>query len=412
MGKALMVVRESNETGLTTGDEIALLGTTTASATEALARVIASEACTISGLRGAIYQGGSGTNTFQFRKNGVNGNQVGSRVGTGAWADTTNSDSLAANDEFNIAYTDDGTDSVCWCAANIEFSSGHGNIHGSDGPGLILDVDSSTRFLPLSGSINSDGTATEANVQWKNRGYTSWEALQTRVHANARTSTSTFKNRINGADGGFQIDFAAGVTGTVLDTSTASSLADGDLINISVTLGAGAAEDLTVGFFAGTFKSSTYKSETWTGHQNGATRTASATAHYLVPGGAIPNAIGVLTPSESNSRVKVGFAAIVSNLRCYVSANTYTGNCTIKLFKNGSSAITLTISASGTGWQENSSDTVIINDTDELSFEIDEGTANSITIHSIGITFSPSVTYPMLERGTRGLLRGFAPMWR
>lgn len=412
MGKALMVVRESNETGLTSGDEIALLGTSTASATESFARVIASEACTISGLRGAIYSGGSGTNTFQFRKNGANGNQVGSRAGTGVWADTTNSDALAANDEFNIAYTDDGTDSVCWCAANIEFSSGHGNIHGSDGPGLILDVDSSTRFLPLSGSINSDGTTTEANVQWKNRGYTSWEAMQVRILANARTSTSTFKNRINGADGGFQIDFAAGVTGIVLDTSTASSLADGDLINISVTLGTGAAEDLTAGFFVGTFKSSTNKSETWTGHQNGATRTASATAHYLVLGGGLPNTIGTLTLSESNARVKVGFAAIVSNLRCYISANTYTGDCTLKLFQNGSAVITKTITAGATGWQENSSDTIIIDDNDELSFEIDEGTANSITIHSIGVTFSPSVTYPILERGTRGLLRGLAPMWR
>ncbi len=400
---------------LATGMETPLFGDNTSGSTEANTQVTATEACTLSDLRGTINSGGSGTNTFQFRKNGANGNQVASRAGTGVFEDAVNTDALITNDLFNIAYTDDGTDSNCWIGANVEFSSGHGNFHGAaasnGGSGATFNNDSATNFLPFGGSLNGDAEAgTEADAQWKNRGYTSIEALQVRVSSNARTTTSTFKDRKNGADGGFQIDYAAGITGTVVDTSTASSLSDGDLINVSLAMGSGAAENLVVPFVCGTFKSTTGKSEIWAGDAAGEPRTASGTAnHSAIGGGLVIN-----TVSDANYRSKIGFAAVVSNLRCYVSANTYSGNCTVKVKKNGTSVITLTISAGATGWQENSSDTNTITDTDELSFEYDEGTSGSITIQSVGITFSAISTsnYVASERGTRGLHRGLAPTWR
>ena len=385
MAKALMVSRDQSGVAIPSGNELNLFGNGTGHSSESRTQAAATEATTFSNLRGFIFSGGSGDNSFQFRVNGSNGNQLGSRTGTGAFEDTTNSDVLAANDLFNIAYTDTGTDSLAWVGGNVEFASGHGNYHGSSGwSAPVCDAESETRFFTLAGSINSDGSTTEANVQWKQRGYTSWEALQVRVVSNARTNTSTFRDRINGANGGFQIDFAAGVTGLVVDTSTATALSDGDLINVSLTLDTGL-EDLTISLIMGTFKSSSSKSEIWCGSQTGYSRTASATAHYHPLGGGISS--GAIT-TEANARNKVGFSSSVSNLRCYVSANTYTGSSTIKLMQNGGAVITLTISAGATGWQENSTDTVTIDDNDELSYEIDEGTANSITIHSMGITFN------------------------
>lgn len=413
MGKALMVARDQAGTALISGDELNFFGNNTRQGVEANAQFTATEACTFSGLRGRVFSGGSGTNTFQFRKNAANGNQVASVAGAGAFEDSSNTDVLATNDLFNVAYTDDGTDSIHWIASNVEFSSGHGNFHGSANfGGSIFDLDSTTTFCSLSGSINSDGATTEADVQWKNHAYTSWEALQVRVTANARTTTSTFRDRINGANGGFQIDFAAGVTGTVVDTSTASSLSDGDLLCVSVTLGGTTlAEDLLVSFVGGTFKSSTNKSQIWAGSQSGSSRTASATANYCCLGGGIP--AGFSSVTETNTRIKPGFAGIAAYLSCYISASTTGGNMTLKLMKNGTAAITLTISAAATGIIENTVDTVEFNSTDELSYEIDEGTSGSATFHAIGITLLPlSVSFPRLERGTRGLARGLSQMWR
>lgn len=389
MGKALMVARDQSATALISGDDLNFIGGNTRQSTEASAQLTATEACTFSGLRGNIFSGGSGTNNFRFRKNTADGNQLGTRAGPGAFEDAVNTDTLAANDLFSVAYTDDGTDSVHWIAANVEFASGHGNFHGSAGFGsIVFDLDNTTTFCALSGSINSDGASTETEVQWKNHAYTSWEALQVRVGANARPvgSTSTFRRRINGSNSGTQIDFAPGVTGTVVE-STSGALADGDLVCVSVTLGAGAAEDLSITFIAGTFKSTSNKSEIWAGSQSGASRTASATEHFTTVGGSILSGIGSI--SEANSRIKVGFAAIVSNLRCNISASTTGGNMTVKLYKNGVAAITLTIAAAATGQQENSSDTVEIDADDELSYGIDEGTSGSATFKGIGITLLP-----------------------
>jgi hypothetical protein len=184
-----------------------------------------------------------------------------------------------------------------------------------------------------------------------------------------------------------QCDFGAGATGLVVDTSPAVSLADGDLMCVSVTLGSGAAEDLIVTFVGGTFKSTSNKSQTWAASQTGQARTASGTPNYNSIGGTLGT--GGAT-NETNSRVTPGFAAVVSHLAANVPVNTYTGNSFVRLLKNGSAAITLTISAGATGILENTSDTVEIDEDDELSLEIDEGSSGSATFKGLGITFSPT----------------------
>jgi hypothetical protein len=384
MSKALMVWRIQGGAAIASGVETTPFGSG-AGTTEANAQTSATEAATFSALRGLIVSGGSGTNTLQFRDATANGALVGSRAGTGLLEDATHSDLVDADALFNYAYTDTGTNSAfTWVSTLVEFSSGHGNFHGV-ASSSICDAESSTRYFKLAGNVLVDGDATETNTQWKNRGYTSFEALQARCSANARTNTSSFRNRINAGFGSLQCDFASGVTGLVVDKTPTDALADGDLINASLTLDTGV-EDLTVTIVAATLKSSTSKSETWSAFGAGHARAASATATYNPIGGALGNE----DPTEANSRIKVGFAARVSNLRCYLSANTYGGNGTLKLYQNGSPVLTTTLTASGgAGWYENTSDTIDIDDDDELSFEFDEGTSGTITIQSVGITFAP-----------------------
>lgn len=386
MGLALLVTATA-DTSLANGEELTLFGYANGNSATARSQVSCTEAATFSVLGARILSGNSGTATFRFFNAGAAGNQTFQITGVGTNEDATNTDSVAAAAVFNISYTDTGTDSgQIWQKGNVSFASGHGNFHGSaDMAAPVFDVESATRFIGLAGNLTADGNATEANTQWKNRGYTSFEAFQVRVLANARTNTSDFRNRINGADGSLIASFAAGATGLVSDTSPADTLSDGDLVNASITLSTGV-EDLTATFVAGTFKSSSSKSEIWAGAALTLARTASATAHYIPIGGQVHSLTAF---SEANARIKVGFAAVVSNLRCYLTANTYTGNGTLKLYQNGVAVLTTTITASGgAAWYENASDTITIDDNDELSFEFDEGTSGTINIAAVGITFA------------------------
>ena len=386
MGLALLIATTAGT--LASGDENNLFGYVSDNTTEANTQASCTEDATFSKLGANIISGGSGTNNFRFRDAGGDGQQLATRAGAGTCEDTTNTDVLSAGDLFNIAYTDTGSNSgPAWVKANVEFSSGHGNFHGcADFSGAVHDVASATRFLPVVGTLLTDGQVTEDNVEWKVRGYDSFAGLQVRVTANARTNNSDFQNRIDGGFGSLLCQFAGGATGLVIDTSPADAITDGQTINASLTLSTGV-EDLTVTFVVATLKSSSSKSDTFAGRQNGIIRTASATANYIPIGGHIHS---LTATTEEQARIKPGFAAVVSNLRCYLSANTYTGNGTLKLYQNGSAVITTTITASGgAAWYENTSDTITIDADDELSFEFDEGTSGSITIHSVGITFAP-----------------------
>ena len=386
MGKALLINRGS--TVLSSGGERNLFGSVNNSGTESDSQANCTEGATFSNLRANIIAGNSGTATFRFRDAGANGNQTFQITTTGINEDATNTDVLTAADLFTVSYVDTGTNSTyAWMVGNVAFASGHGNFHGlADFVGAVFDVGDATQFIGLAGNLVNDGTATEDNVEWKVRGYDTFEALQVRVTANARVNTSSFRNRINAGNGTGLVEFAGEATGLVSDTLLADAITDGQTINVSITLATGV-QDLTVKAICATLKSSSNKSETWCGNSAGLARTASATAHYLPVGGYI-DSLTALT--EAQARIKVGFAAVVSNLRCYLSANTYTGNGTLKLYQNGVAVITTTITASGgAGWYENTSNTITIDADDELSLEFDEGTSGSITIHSAGITFAP-----------------------
>ena len=400
MGKALMVALGG--ASCANGDEFNLFGYGSDSSLEVNSQASATEGATFSKLAVNIISGGSGTNNYQFRDAGANGNQLATRSGAGIAEDTINTDVLSAGDLFNLAYTDTGTNSSpSWLLANVEFSSGHGNFHGAASfAGTIYDTPSATRFIALSGLNTADGIGTEDNVEWKVRGYDSFEAFQVRVIANARTNTSDFRNRINGGNGTGLVQFTTGATGLLSDTGLGDAITDGQTINLSITLDTGI-EDLNVSFVCATLKSTDNKSEAFAGRDAGIVRTASATANYSIIGGVITTNL-----TEAQARLKPGFAAVVSNLRCYLSANTYTGNGTLKLYQNGSAVITTTITASGgAAWYENTSDTITIDADDELSFEFDEGTSGSITIHSAGITFAPPPA-PGGETGFGPLIAG------
>ena len=381
MGKALMAT--GSLVAITSADECNVF-TSTDSLGETAQSYSATEACRFSRLGINITAGGSGTNNWQFRKNGANGNQLASRAGTGSVEDAINTDLLAATDTFNLAYTDTGTDSTqAWRKMNVEFIARHGKfcaMHASAGG--VCDAESATRFLSVNGGFNlADGATTEAEAAFKNRAYDIFAAMQVRVSANARVNDSVFKNRINSGDGTASITFGAGVTGLLTHVGLSDAIADGQVVGASLTLLAGL-EDLTLIFVGATLISTANKSDCVTQSLAGTARTASATANYFTLGGA-----SVIHTTDAAARVKPGFIGRASNLRCYVGANTYTGNATLKLYQNGAAVITVTITAGAANqWFEDASTIVDFDADDEFSFELDEGTSGSATFYMLVVT--------------------------
>lgn len=403
MTKSLMVVGSGTVTQAS-GNEVALVGGSgTTTATEANAQVAASQAAVFSNLSANITTGNTDA-TVRFRNASANGNQVIVKNGTGLAEDLVNTDSVAAGALFNLALSDtDSPDPVyTWFKVNVEFASGHGSFHGAaqvNPP--ITDVASSTRYQAFAGPIIADFAPTEASSQTKNRAYDTFAAMQARVTANARTNNSVFKNRINGADGTGIITFGAGVTGLLQDTAVGDALADGDLLSMSLTLLTGV-EDILISLIGCTLTSSTAKCDVYAGNSSGVARAASATASYYAIGGQVPSAT---TLTEANARVKVGFAGQASNLRIYLSANTYTGAATLKLMKNGAAVVTTSIGAGVSGWIENTTDRVSHVASDELSYEIDEGTSGSITITNMAVTLQDIRSRPVFQNRTQRFYR-------
>ena len=394
MGKAII----SGSLGLVTNNTYGNIVGRRENATENSSRFYCSEAATFSYLQANISSGGSGTNTLTFRKNGVSQTLAASRSGSGFLSDTTDTVTVAAADTVTLLCTDTGTDPIyALNSVVVSFSSGHGCFHGSaDGTPQIYDVASSTRYVALNGGLEADGNATEANVQSKNRAYTSWESMAVNVTANARVNTSTLKNRIAGADGTGSISIGAGVTGLLTDTTIGDSLADGDLINMSLTLDTGV-EDLTISSFQATLKNSTTSlCDVIRREGGGTTRTASATATFYSYSGQTAGVTG--SPYTFNTP----YTLIFSNPRIYLSANTYTGNGTYSLRVDGADQINVTLTAATTGWFEDTSSTYVSAAGVVFAGRIVNGTSGSITIREMAVTAKEIINASVDVTGVEG----------
>lgn len=353
-------------------------GGTTTNTTEGNIQMSFRQAGTFS-LLGFNNQTGDGTNTVRFRPGGGDGNQVVARVGAGWQQDVSNTDVISANTLISFGYTDTGTNpSYTPVIVVFQASGDHCCYHVcSSGTVRVFDVASATRFVALDGALVADGTATEAEAQLMCRATGTMRSFQVRVTANARVNQSDWRTRLNGGNGAGLVSYAAGATGLVVDDSNTDTIADGDLINASVTLGTGV-EDLTVTLVgAAITASSGATSDLFRWSQfAGLSRSATATAFYfpLVGFGAIN-----LKPTEADTTIRAGFNGTASKLRNYITANTNTDSCTITFRKNAGAGITQTIASGATGWLENSSDTCTFDTDDDICYEIVGGGTGNIT---------------------------------
>jgi hypothetical protein len=386
MGKALHVWANSKQTVATATKSFICAGGL--SSTEADAQAQFRQAGTFTNL-GRMNVGGNGTNTIRLRVAGGNGNLVTAAAGTGWLADDINSDTIAANTLINLLFSDTGTSPSYGVVKTVFAASGdHCAYAAGGGPATIYDLASTTQFIRFAGNHVVDGEATRANCQFKARPGGTMRAFQVNISANARTNNSVFASDIAGASGNSSITFAAGVTGLVVeDDAVTDTIADGALYCASITLDTGD-EDLAVRLVACAITNATVdKSDV--ALKVSTTRAASATAHYFALGGWQ----GGVDTTEANVTLRPGFAGTASNLRIYLSANTYSVNGTLSMRKNGADVITVPITLlGGAAWYENTTDSATFLATDDLCFAIVGGTTASITIENIMVTIQDAPT--------------------
>jgi len=151
---------------------------------------------------------------------------------TGAFEDTTNSDTVAVGDLFNLAtVTSTGSDTLTISNLSVRYVPSTAGASAIGAGAISTTLTSAvTRFFAPLGRLA--GVATENTTEQLAAFAGSASHMAARVSANASTTSATMVLRQNGADTGLTFAIAGGATGSFVDASNSVSLAAGDLFNI------------------------------------------------------------------------------------------------------------------------------------------------------------------------------------
>jgi hypothetical protein len=319
---------------------------------------------------------GSGR-SMSFRKNGSAGSQSVSPTNTTAgWYEGTGTDTVAAGDL--VSYGNAVSTTIFMLRNLFEAASNHVVLLSStSASGVNITSASATTYIGLQGNISANNT--EANRKHRLRVAGTVKGGHIYITANARTTTTTYRMRVNGANGNIAIAVGAGLTGLFEDTVNTDTVAAGDDLCWSLTTGAGT-ETLTHSHLGLAIESTNATNDIFSG--SGINRNASATANYYTPGGA-----AATSTTEDDRKIQHGFAATTTRLRIYLTANSYTTDGTLTLRKNGAAGNQgVTLTAGTTGLFEDTTHTDTFVGTDDATFEINGGTSGAITFSYIGLT--------------------------
>lgn len=188
-----------------------------------------------------IVTNGRGTNTLiRSRVNGANGNLLVTVTAstTGTFEDTSNSDTITAGDDINIALTTGtGTGTILYNNIYVDYTTTNGQFHfiGMSRAGGTINA-ATTYYSALQGSVNT-GT-TEANPQMESNLAFTASKLQCYVSANTIVGDSTLRLRVNTANGNQSVAITSLTTGLFSDSSNTDTIAATDLLNYSIAGGA------------------------------------------------------------------------------------------------------------------------------------------------------------------------------
>jgi hypothetical protein len=323
-----------------------------------------------------------GASTFRTRKASADANLVVSITAstTGGFEDTSNSDVVTAGEEWHsqiitgaggTVFTYD-VDSVIFSAnTNTVLKFGGGDGSSVTAASTTEPINPYGNSKPLAGGADSDAGQTMRTAG-------TLKNLYLYTNSNARTTTTTFRSRVNSAFGNLTLSVTAGATGSFEDTSNSDTIASGDLVNFSVTTDTGT-EALALSGITAEFETTNSMAQYVAGNEAGSTQLVSVTTYYPFAG-----FLGAST-TEANKTIEANLPFTASLLQINVTANTISDSSTLRLRKNsadGNQVVTITGSTTGIFQDTTNSDFILA--TDDVNYSIVTGaTGTSLVLRSI-----------------------------
>jgi hypothetical protein len=321
-----------------------------------------------------------GASTFRFRKNSANGNMslsIGAST-SGEFEDILNTDSVTAGDQvcYQVVTGAGGTNFTFQIVSSV-FRADVGTVvsHGS-APGGFTTA-STTVYSSI--GTQSQWNATEADRQWKSKAAGTVRNFFAYVGTNARTTSSTIGNRVAGANGSMSASIPASTTGQFEDTTNSDSVSVNDMLGFYLTHGTGTGA-FNIGNIRLEFFNYTNQFQFISSPASTSTVNVSETTYFPMAGRTEKEA------TESEIKTDANIPMRISNLQCYLNANTISATSTFRLRKNTANANnTVSITASTTGWFEDTTNVDEIASTDEINYQmVAGGTGTSMAITTMG----------------------------
>lgn len=357
------------------------------SATESRKAVTHRAAGTFSNLYINILTNDRAASTFRTRKATANANLVVSITGstTGKFEDTSNTDAVTAGDDWHCSIvTGAGGTVFTFSTYSVLFAATTNTVMRGGFVELSFTQASSTIPFCIWGNTFFSAGDTDANVGTTYRTAGTLNNLLVNIRFNDRTTTSSFRSRLNSANGGLLISVTGGTSGILEDTANSDTIASGDLVNFAYISGTGT-ETMAVNGVTADFVSTNGKQMYVLAQGNGQAQTAGLTRYYGFAGRPFPQA------TESNTIAESNLAFTLSNLQINVTAYTIVGNSTLTLRKN-SAAGNSTVSIPGTGITQDTTNSDVIVATDTLNYElVTPSVVTSMTFKNISVVGDSTV---------------------
>lgn len=185
----------------------------------------------------------NGTTTVKTYINGADGAQSITipALTTGWFEDTTNSDSISVDDDVSFkAVTVTGGGNCLPTSITVAFETTDGSalfaVCASPGVAIPLAA-GATHYSSLGGSLPNSNN--EGAMQQSAKVDSTFSKLELNVTENTVSSNSTFKFRVNAANGNQSITIPSATTGTFEDSSNTDAVLADDLLTFQLVAGAG-----------------------------------------------------------------------------------------------------------------------------------------------------------------------------
>lgn len=333
----------------------------------------------------------SATSNIRLQKNGSNANlNVAITAATTGWfEDVSNTDSIVDNDLLNWALVaGTGTGSVTFETIHATIDTTSGNYPmtaygwaATTAPGPSAG---NTYYFTLNGAQAASLLTSEANAKCKMRCTGTWSNIQILARSNSVSVSSTYRSRINGANGNQSVSIPASTSGLFEDGTNTDTIADGDEINTQLVIPAGSGS-FTADCGGSMFTATENATDNWTSNTNSNTRTSSTATEFFSLLGS-----GNRLATEANTNVKFKFAATLSKLRLLVTSAS--GNVTDFTVRKNGADTTLKVSTivSTTGWYEDATNTVSVAVDDLVCIKV--SAASSATVVWYGCAVKVGIT--------------------